>query len=97
MIIDVLYRAGDGVRHGWRIMVRKAARPYAVTVWGTPEKFGLTFDRAITEALCRTTPTCARVIVIVWSRLMRDRYIIVGKCLHTTKHRHVILPNKAAG
>jgi hypothetical protein len=97
MIIDVLYRAGDGERHGWRIRVRKSARPYAVTVWGSPEKFGLTYDRAVTEALCRTMPTCARVIVIIWSRFMRDRSILVGRCLHNSKHRHAILPTKAAG
>ena len=91
MIVDVLYRADDGKRHGWRIMVRNNARPYIVTVWGQPEYFGLTNDKAITEALCRNTPLCARVIVIVWSRFMKDRTIYVGRCNHNQKHRRVIL------
>jgi len=96
MIVDVLYRADDGKRHGWRVVVRAQARPYVVTVWGNPELFGLTNERAITEALCRNTPTCARIIVIIWSRFMKDKKILVGKCQHTQKHRRVIL-NKAAG
>lgn len=95
IIVDVLYRADDGKRHGWRVMVRNNARPYVVTVWGTPEYFGLTNDRAITEALCRNTPTCARVIVIVWSKFMRERTILVGKCRHTQKHRRAILISAA--
>ena len=85
MIVDVLYRAGDGVRHGWRIMVRTNARPYIITVWGTPEKYGLSNDKAITEALCRNTPTCGRVIVLVWSRMMKSKTILVGKCRHAKK------------
>lgn len=96
MIVDVLYRADDGKRHGWRVMVRNEARPYVITVWGTPELFGLTNERAITEALCRNKPTCARVIVIIWSRFMKERRILVGECKHTQKHRHVIV-TKAAG
>lgn len=85
MIVDVLYRAGDGKRHGWRVKVRNNARPYVITVWGTPEMFGLNVDKAITEALCRNTPTCARVIVICWLRLMRNKKILVGKCRHQGK------------
>lgn len=96
MIVDVLYRADDGKRHGWRIMVRQDARPYIITVWGTPELFGLTNERALTEALCRNRPTCARIIVIIWSRFMKERQILVGKCQHTLKHRHAIV-TKAAG
>lgn len=91
MIVDVLYRADDGKRHGWRIMVRYNARPYIITVWGTPEYFGLNNERAITEALCRNRPTCARVIVIAWSRFMKERRILVGKCQHAQKHRRAIL------
>jgi hypothetical protein len=91
MIVDVLYRADDGKRHGWRVMVRSNARPYVVTVWGNPEFYGLTNERAITEGLCRNTPTCARIIVIVWSRFMKERTILVGKCQHAQKHRHAIM------
>ena len=92
MIVDVLYRADDGKRHGWRIMVQNNRKPYVVTVWGTPEYFGLSNERAITEALCRNTPNCARVIVIIWSRFMKDRKILVGKCLHAQKHRRATIP-----
>ncbi len=96
MIVDVLYRADDGKRHGWRVLLQNERRPYVVTVWGTPEYFGLTNERAITEALCRNTPTCARIIVIVWSRFMKERKILVGKCLHAAKHKRGIV-TKAAG
>jgi len=97
MIVDVLYRADDGKRHGWRVFVRSNAKPYVVTVWGTPEFFGLTNERAITEALCRNTPTCARIIVIIWSKFMKERRILVGKCYHSkSTHRRAIV-TKAAG
>ena len=96
MIVDVLYRAEDGKRHGWRVMVRTNAKPYVITVWGNPEYFGLTNERAITEALCRNPPMCARIIVIIWSRFMKERKILVGQCLHATKHRRATL-TKAAG
>jgi len=96
MIVDVLYRAEDGKRHGWRVLVRTNARPYVVTVWGTPEFYGLTNERAMTEALCRNPPTCARIIVIIWSRFMKERKILVGQCQHAAKHRRAIV-TKAAG
>ena len=95
IIVDVLYRADDGKRHGWRVMVRSSARPFIVTYWGNPEFFGLTNERAITEALCRNPPTCARIIVIVWSRFMKERKIYVGQCNHNAKHRRVILKTAA--
>ena len=95
MVVDVLYRADDGQRHGWRIMVRHNARPYVVTVWGNPEYFGLNNERAITEALCRNPPTCARIIVIVWTRFMKERRIYVGQCKHTAKHRHATMKKAA--
>jgi hypothetical protein len=95
VIVDVLYRADDGKRHGWRVMARTNAKPYVVTVWGTPEYFGLTNERAMTEALCRNPPTCARIIVIIWSRFMKDRKILVGQCQHAAKHRRAILTSAA--
>lgn len=76
-------------------MVRMNARPYVITVWGNPEFYGLTNDRAITEALCRNKPTCARIIVIIWSRFMKERRILVGKCSHTQKHRRAIMTKAA--
>src|SRR5215470_10130098 len=82
MIVDVLYRAGDEKRHGWRVKVGTDSRPYVVTVWGTPELFGLTNERAITEALCRNPPTCARIIVIAWVRFGHSKRIYVGECRH---------------
>jgi hypothetical protein len=96
MIVDVLYRAGDGKRHGWRINVRNDARPYVITVWGQPEFFGLNIEKAITEALCRNKPVCSRVIVIVWSNRMKKRQILVGQCRHQGQHRRATI-EAAAG
>lgn len=96
MIVDVMYRAGDGKRHGWRVFVRYNARPYVVTVWGQPEMFGLNVDRAITEALCRNQPNCARVLVIVWGRHMKNRKIFVGKCRHAGACRRATLTKASA-
>ncbi len=95
MIVDVLYRADDGKRHGWRVMARSNARPYVIAVWGNPEYYGLTNERAMTEALCRNAPTCARIIVIIWSRFMKERTILVGQCQHAAKHRRAILKTAA--
>jgi hypothetical protein len=85
MIVDVLYRAGDGKRHGWRVRVGTDIRPRVVTVWGTPEQFGLSNEKAMTEALCRNTPTCARMIVIAWVRFGHSKHIYVGECRHVGK------------
>lgn len=91
MIVDVLYRAGDGQRHGWRVFVRMNARPYIITAWGNPELYGLNNERAMTEALCRNRPNCGRIIVIVWSRRMKEKKLIVGKCRHAGKCRRATI------
>jgi hypothetical protein len=95
MFVDVLYRAGDGKRHGWRVNVRTDARPYAVTVWGQPEFYGLNVEKAMTEALCRTTPTCNRIIVLIWHKPWSKKQILVGKCKHPGRCKTAILTQAA--
>lgn len=100
MIIDVLYRAGDKKRHGWRVKVRTDAPCYIVDAWGSPEQCGLTMDRAITEAnfyyrsMGNATAPCSRIIVIGWARDMVHRKINVGTCQHEGACRKLTQPAK---
>jgi hypothetical protein len=86
MIVDVLVLGQKG-RHGWRFITKNDGPTYSPELWGTPEKFGLDYTKALLEVRffhlsTNGKPTCKNILIIGWSRGMKKRVLVQGACKH---------------